>query len=200
VSPPEIPPLPPGVLDDLRRRHAAPGRHYHTWSHVEALLAHLDAERDATEDPAALALAIVFHDAVYDPRAADNEVRSAELALAALAGHVEPDRIARVRRLVLATQAHRVPETAPPGEAGDTARLLDWDLAILGAGPEGFAAYEAGIRAEYAHVPMPAYRAGRTAVLQSFLDRAPLYLTESARARYEALARGNLQRAILALA
>ncbi len=74
--------LPPAAATELRRRYAEPHRAYHDAAHVGLLwLRHLlhggdPADRD-------LALAILFHDVVYDPKAKDNEARSAEL-LAAL--------------------------------------------------------------------------------------------------------------------
>jgi predicted metal-dependent HD superfamily phosphohydrolase len=62
-------------IETLKAAYAAPHRFYHTWHHVEALVRHTAAhpERDA------LYLACVFHDAVYDVLATDNEQRSAAL-------------------------------------------------------------------------------------------------------------------------
>lgn len=182
-----------GLLRDL---HSAPGRAYHGWGHVEALLAALDAERGFVEDPRAAALAILFHDAVHDPRRRDNEERSADLARRLLGGEVEATTVERACRAILATAGHRVPPGLPAGEASDVARFLDWDLAILGAGPAAFAAYEAAIRSEYAHVPDEAYRRGRGAVLGRFLARPAIFLTEPSRGRLEARARANLAAAV----
>ncbi|MCB1151504.1 hypothetical protein KDK88_08125, partial [bacterium] len=149
--------LPPEILSDLRRRHAEPQRHYHTWAHVRALLDWLDRVRGDLADAAAVELAVLYHDAVYDPRAMDNEARSADLLLADLAGHVEPARLARARAMILATADHEPVETddaglANDGLANDAAHFLDMDLSILGAEPAAFDAYEAAIRREYAFV------------------------------------------------
>jgi len=59
---------PGDVLADLRNRYAEPQRRYHTWAHIEALLGWFALRRDHLHDPVAVELAILFHDAVYDPR------------------------------------------------------------------------------------------------------------------------------------
>ena len=82
-----------------------------------------------------------------------------------LAGRMAPAALDVVEALIMATKTHH------PGVHPDAPYLIDIDLAILGAEPADFDAYDAAIRKEYAHVPDDAYRAGRTRVLQSFLDR-----------------------------
>ncbi len=116
---------------------------------------------------------------------------------------------ARVCHLILLTQ-HGSP-AAPPLDPEDTdARLLlDIDLSILGTeDPAAFAAYDAGIAVEYAHVPPDAYRSGRRKVLQHFLEAASrplgapggLFLsTTPAAARWQTAALRNLAAAVAAL-
>ena len=60
-----------------------------------------------------------------------------------------------LRELIMAT-CHQ----APPGDA-DAALVVDIDLAILAAPAPVYARYEADVRAEYAWVPEPLFRAGR---------------------------------------
>ena len=55
-------------------------RHYHNQNHIANCLAEFDRVKSFVDNPPAVELAIWFHDAVYDPRAGDNEERSAELA------------------------------------------------------------------------------------------------------------------------
>ncbi len=65
------------ILARARARYDEPHRRYHTWTHIEACFA---ARRELTEDAsAAIDLALLFHDAIYDPLAHDNEEKSAEL-------------------------------------------------------------------------------------------------------------------------
>jgi predicted metal-dependent HD superfamily phosphohydrolase len=135
--------------------------------------------------------ALWFHDAIYDPRAEDNEARSAEWARRALAELGIPPAVADdVARLVRLTR-HTDPAPDPSGRL-----LCDIDLAILGREPERFDAYDRRIRDEYAWVPEPGFRAARTGVLAGLLARSPLYQTEHFRRRYETAARMNLGRAL----
>ncbi|BAU92002.1 hypothetical protein MPPM_3397 [Methylorubrum populi] len=166
------------------------GRHYHGWHHVADLLEGHDAARllpDFTAlDHDAIDLAIVFHDAVYDPSRADNEARSADLLRvhAGPAARLGPIRAAEA--MIRATAAHA--SSADPA----TRLMLDLDLAVLGAPRPAYEAYAAAIRREYASVPEPAWRRGRAGVLDRFLARPRLYQTDPIRDRLEAPARANL--------
>ena len=74
---------------ELRARYAEPHRRYHNLVHVEAvsrpLISWLLRNRSLMTIGLVVRLAAWFHDAVYDPRATDNEERSAQLAHATLA-------------------------------------------------------------------------------------------------------------------
>src|SRR5690606_31628630 len=137
-------------------------------------------------------LAAWCHDAVYDPRAGGdaNERASAELAAEVLTGlGVPEDAVREVVRLVLLTTGHRV---SP--EDRDGALLCDADLAILASPAEDYDRYAAAIRAEYAHVPDPDFRAGRAAVLRNLLALPALFHTPHLGERGERAARDNLRR------
>ncbi|MBT9552193.1 MAG: hypothetical protein IV088_15195 [Hydrogenophaga sp.] len=56
-------------------------------------------------------------------------------------------------------------------EGDDARRLVDIDLAILGADPARFAEYDAQVREEYRWVPNWLYRCKRREVLAGFLAR-----------------------------
>jgi len=174
---------------ELARRYSEPHRHYHTLDHIAALWDLLPGAG------AALALAVYLHDAVYDTRAADNEERSAALADEMLQPlYIPADVRAETRRLILLTKRH-----AAAADDADGYRLLDADLAVLGAPPDEYDRYAAAIRREYAWVAEDDYRRGRRNVLENFLRRERLYFTEEVRARREAQARENLRREIGAL-
>lgn len=154
---------------DLAARHAEPWRHYHTLKHVASVVS---AVRQAGARHALL-LAAFFHDAIYDPRAADNEERSAAHAGAVLRKLGVPEAtVAETERLILLTKTH----VAEAGDA-DGQLLLDADLAILGSKRSEYRCYAESIRQEYGWVPEPQYRAGRTAILENFLKRKNIYRT-----------------------
>jgi len=189
----------PARLDDrLRERLEAayddPGRGYHDRLHLAEVLAHVE-ELMPGADPAleVVLLAAWFHDAVYDGRP-DDEERSARLAEDSLAGTPAADGAAEVARLVRLTATHRPAAGDRTGEV-----LCDADLAILAADEDRYASYVAGVRAEYAHVPDPAFAAGRAAVLADLLAKPTLFHTAAARDRWEERGRANVRRELGAL-
>lgn len=179
------------LLAELVARYSEPHRAYHTLQHLDECLEALARERSHAGRPAEIALALWFHDAIYDVRRHDNEARSADWARQALlAAGVADDAARRVHALVMATRHDAQPEGA------DAQLLVDIDLSILGAPAARFAEYERQIRIEYAHVPSEVFEPRRREILGRFLARDPIYLTESIRTTLEAQARLNLQQAI----
>lgn len=182
---------PSELLDRLTAAYKEPQRHYHSRQHLAECLAHFDRVRDQAMKPGELALALWFHDAIYDVQGKTNEQQSAEWAVNALsAAGAVPASQDRVWQLIMATKHDA--EAAEP----DQQLLVDIDLAILGAAPERFAEYDRQVRAEYSWVPSPVYTMKRKAVLKSFLDRQHIYSTQHFRERYEAQARSNLAAAV----
>lgn len=176
---------------DLAACHTEPHRHYHTMEHITAVLDHLQDLHAAT--PTAK-LAAFFHDAIYEPTRFDNEEQSAQLAHEVLNAVARPE-ADDVAAIVRATAGHQLPAAAPR----ETAAFLDADLAILAASPATYDTYCANIRAEYQHLNDDDFRAGRKAVLTSFVDRPHLYFTSAGQAKFEARARANLDREIASL-
>ncbi|MEU5882051.1 metal-dependent phosphohydrolase [Spirillospora sp. NPDC047279] len=180
---------------ELDARYAEPHRRYHTRAHLTAVLDLVDELAGHAADPDAVRLAAWFHDAVYDPQRADNEERSARLAERMLADtDLTPERVAEVMRLVVLTETH-----APDAADRNGQVLCDADLAVLGAGPEAYAAYAAAVREEYAFVPDEFFNAGRAEVLAGLLKLPRLFHTAEARDRYEAAARLNLETELMLL-
>ncbi|AZO75149.1 MAG: hypothetical protein E5V92_01775 [Mesorhizobium sp.] len=187
------------LKSELSALYRAEDRHYHNLAHIEAMLALAEKYRSLLHDPGAVEAAIWFHDAVYDSRAKDNEAKSASLAAKKLSGRISPDRLARVAAIINATATHQLPLLDDEKAASDAAFVLDMDLAILGAGPDAFDAYETAVRREYGWVEEPMWRAGRAAVLKSFLARPHIFHTAEFRQRFEPRAKQNLERSLAAL-
>lgn len=182
---------PPGLCEQLLRAWDEPQRHYHTLQHLTECLALFDTLRAHAEQPADIELALWFHDAIYDVQGHDNEARSAQWAMEALAaGGVDAARCQRVHDLIMAT-CHTALPASP-----DQALLVDIDLTILGAAAARFAEYTRQISAEYAWVPPEMYAVKRRAVLQGFLAREHIYSTPAVAQRLEQHARANLAKAI----
>lgn len=181
-------PDPAPYADDLLRRWQEPQRHYHTLTHLTAVLDHVDVLAEYAADPDTVRLAAWFHDAVYLPDRSENEERSARLAERALpeAG-VPAGTTAEVARLVRLTVTHDA-----SGDDRDGRVLSDADLAILAAPPSAYAAYTAGVREEYHFVPSDLFRTGRSDVLRQLLALPRLFRTPYGERHWEATARYNL--------
>lgn len=177
-------------LDALLARHYGEShRAYHNATHIAEVLGWFDVVADdlGWSSPRDVFDAILFHDAVYDAQAKDNETRSADLAVA---HGCSP----RTAELIALTALHG--KVAPDEVDRDAALFLDCDTAILGAAPDAFDAYDHGIGIEYASVPPALYRQGRGAFLRMMRDRPRLFLTDYFHDRLDRAARANVDRAI----
>ena len=181
-------------FDRLKTMYSEPHRFYHNMNHLESCLTELSSVQELVQQPDLVEFAIWYHDVIYDTKAKDNEEQSAQLAYAVCLDAKLPHDFANATKdLILATKHDAVPQ-------GIDARLLiDVDLSILGKPTLEFDEYEQNIRREYSWVPEDQFRQGRSQILQMFLDRDSIYLTDFFKGKYESQARENLQRSIDAL-
>ncbi len=200
--PPWLAGLPPQALADcspslwpiVRAAYDSPGRHYHGWSHVLACLDHFKTLH--FEQPRAVLLALLFHDAIYVPGRKDNETLSADLALRCLAEHstVPAPECEQIASWIKATAHHH----ADPDLSHDGRLFLDIDLAVLGQPWPVYEAYAWGVRQEWcpAVVASQAYATGRYQFLQNLLAESRLYASDEMAQRLERPARENIQREV----
>jgi predicted metal-dependent HD superfamily phosphohydrolase len=191
--------LPAAQRAALEAAYATPARAYHHFGHVQEVLAHGDevAAGPGWRQPAEVALAMLYHDAVYEPGRSDNEARSAELALAHLQRWPQPVDAARVQALILLTARHGRLTAADVAGDDDAALFLDCDMAILGADPAAFDAYDRGIAAEYrGRVPGWLFALNRRRFLKRLLAAPRIFISDFFHARLDTLARRNLRRAV----
>lgn len=199
----------PFVLGDAQRAaletaYAMPPRAYHDFHHVGEVLRHYDevAAGGGWMQPREVALAVLYHDAIYEPGRSGNEARSARFALDQIAQWLPEAGIdaQRVAQLIELTARHGRFEPAEfDGDpAPEDARLfLDCDMAILGAEPAVFDAYDRGIAAEYrGKLPAWLFRLNRRRFLKGLLARERIFLSDFFHARLDARARANLRRAV----
>jgi predicted metal-dependent HD superfamily phosphohydrolase len=187
-----------GDAADLHRRLVAcwseKHRHYHTLQHLRECFEHLVAARPDMQRPAEVAMALWFHDAIYEPARDDNEKRSADWAGETLLRAGVPEAAAqRVYDMVMATLGH-----APQADS-DAQLLVDIDLSIFGADAARFDESNEQIHREYAHVPEDQWRVGRKRVLRGFLDRPRLYCTDRFHGLLGERAKQNITRALALL-
>lgn len=170
------------------------GRHYHDTVHLLEVLDRIDLLDEGASRPEeenrALRLAAWYHDAVYTGASGQDEEDSARLCETEhpeTAGH-------RAAELIRATADHAAEHPDPLWPL-----LHDADLGILAAERARYDRYAAAVRREYAAVPDADFARGRAAVLEGFLDRDRLYLTDTGHRRWDAAARENLSREIASL-
>ncbi|NVM93581.1 DUF4031 domain-containing protein [Arthrobacter wenxiniae] len=179
-------PSAPGLGAELLARWNEPHRHYHSATHLLAVLEALDLLTDG-DPPRPVVLAAWFHDAVHNGTAGRDEEDSALLAQARLEGQVPAMEFAEVPRLVRLTATHSPSITDDAG-----ALLCDADLAVLGGSPDAYVRYLAGVRADYAHIPPANFDIGRTAVVRQLLALEPLFHTPRGRELWAGQAALNL--------
>ena len=184
-------------------------RYYHDLCHIDACFTWFDRVQEQFDNPLAVALAIWFHDIIYDVRRRDNEVNSGHYAITALTNFAVPTQLVQqVYELILLTQHPSKPRHVLKGLSGtfltntnnellssinDQALFLDIDLTILGQHSVIYANYEKAIRAEYQHVPLWLYKLGRKRLLKQFLRQSRIFYSDYFTEKFESQARVNIQ-------
>lgn len=180
----------------LRSRYGEPWRHHHVWDHVQCMLREFSQVQGFVDRPARLAIAwaIKFHDAVYEPTAHNNEERSSQLAYAFLAPFLPPKTVQEVCRLITLTEDHY-----PDPHDISGCILCDLDLAVLGWPWPEFNRFCQLIRAEYRHVSEADFRRGRREFMAAFLQRPRIFNLPYFHDQYERRAQENLRRTVTLL-
>ncbi|WP_372169107.1 hypothetical protein [Xanthomonas axonopodis] len=190
-------PLQADHLAALEQAYAAPPRAYHHFGHVRAVLQHYAevAAGPGWRQPTEVWLAVLFHDAVYQPGRSDNEAQSALMATEAIPRWWPQARVdvERVQALILLTARHG--QVQPQDVDEDAALFLDCDMAILAAPAAVFDAYDQAIAEEYrGHVPGVLFRRNRRRFLAAVLKQPRIFLSDYFHTRYDTAARANLRR------
>lgn len=190
------------VLDAAYRE---PQRAYHAWGHIADLLEKLDSLSPLATRADLLAVAIFWHDSVYQTRDADGRPRSdpenVRDSAALFERHSKFDEMERraVHDLIMATANHMKASAKTehyPGFARDLDLFLDLDLSSLAAPWPVFLKNLDDIRFEFCWAPEDEFCLGRTKMLASFLGGGEaLYRLPETRALWLAAARANLTRA-----
>ncbi|ERL56036.1 HD domain-containing protein [Psychrobacter aquaticus] len=181
---------------DIAARYNEIQRDYHTLRHIQQLFAQFDKINHKLSKPHIIALALYYHDVIYDPARSDNELKSAAYAVKTLTRYLTDNQCQYIYALIIMTATHQLDELADHQKRSDAAYLLDMDLSILGVPWPDYERYAQAIRQEYVHVPIMDYRIGRITVLERLLVHPQLYLTEYYHERLEMQARENIAREI----
>lgn len=163
------------------------GRHYHDFQHVEKMLESLGAMDGFGEsERELLAVAVLFHDIVYDPNSASNEEDSCALfdRICTETGFwkTEPSKKEECRRLIMVTKT----PVFTKDRLGDL--MVELDLDIFKRTYPEMLDYERGIFLEYQQIPLDQYVEKRTAVLGELL-----YTIRAQEGRFGPRASGRLE-------
>ncbi|GAA3748589.1 metal-dependent hydrolase [Flavobacterium ginsengisoli] len=177
---------------NLEKAYSKKSRHYHNLTHLKEMIDSFETYRDQLQNPNEILFSIFYHDFVYSASKKDNELKSAEYALAIL-----PENINLNKQLVFdaicATQQHQ------QNAIEDINWLIDFDLKILAKDWEDYKIYFEQIRKEYRIYPDFLYKPGRAKALKHFLENEFIFQTEEFRGLYEEKARANIEKEIALL-
>ncbi|MEO1135184.1 MAG: hypothetical protein AAFW68_01075 [Pseudomonadota bacterium] len=186
-------------MSRLRARYEESGRFYHTWNHIEQLVAEYQTIESKITHKQSVLCAIYYHDAVYDVTSGDNEENSAKLFREEVAPLIDQNIALLSERMIVATKAHECPQFDDPASECDCKYFLDIDMSILGANRVDYDAYAANVRREYSIFEDAVYSVGRSRVLKEFPGRERLFFTDEFFSRYDEKARVNISRELAGL-
>ncbi|UUW08907.1 hypothetical protein NLG42_22755 [Flavobacterium plurextorum] len=174
---------------DLEKAYSKKSRHYHNLTHLKEMIRSFEKYRDKLQNPNEVLFSIFYHDFVYSASKKDNELKSAEYALAIL-----PENSNLNKQLVFdaicATQQHQ------QNAIEDINWLIDFDLKILAKDWDDYKIYFEQIRKEYRIYPDFLYKPGRAKALKHFLENEFIFQTDEFRNLYEEKARANIEKEI----
>ena len=140
-----------GIPKEEIERYNETHRYYHNIEHIQEMISNAKKRNILTDE---LFLAIIFHDIIYNPKADDNEEKSAELFYS----YIKNDEI---KQAILDTKTHKATNKI-------SKQLCDLDLDVLWNDYETFINFEKKIFKEYQFVEYSVYKEKRIEVLSNF--------------------------------
>ncbi|MNQ64984.1 hypothetical protein D3C85_794260 [compost metagenome] len=174
---------------DLEKAYSKKSRYYHNLTHLKEMIEGFETYRDKLQNPNEVLFSIFYHDFVYSASKKDNELKSAEYALAVLSENSNLNK-QLVFDAICATQQHQ------QNVIEDINWLIDFDLKILAKDWDDYKIYFEQIRKEYRIYPDFLYKPGRAKALKHFLENEFIFQTEKFRNLYEEKARANIGKEI----
>lgn len=173
---------------DLLKCYSGNERLYHAMSHIVDGLNQIPALLPQLQNPQAFTLGWLFHDAIYNSRAKDNEEQSAALlgTLCKSWGITDKKLIQKAQRFVMVSKHGTVAAKTP-----DELLFVDLDFSIFGRPTPVFRAAESNIRREYDWASSTQWAAGRGAFLESI--KPPVFKTNYFEDLYGAQALENIK-------
>ena len=174
---------------NLEKAYSRKLRHYHNLNHLRKMMDCYDLYRSHLENPNEVLFAIFYHDIIYKVTRKDNELKSAQYAVAIVPDNSKLDK-ELVYNMICATQHHQ------HNENEDINWLIDFDLKVLSKDWSAYKIYFEQIRKEYRIYPNFLYKPGRAKALKHFLENEFIFQTKMFRNLYEEKARTNIEKEI----
>lgn len=152
------------IKDRVLERWNEPHRFYHNMQHFKEIKKAIDRSSVSAEEKGILLVAALYHDAVYEIGAKDNEQKSADLFLEDFTGILTPPTINRVHSIIMDTASRKMP-TDPLSR---TFWLIDNE--VLGRDFEGLLEWERQIFKEYQKYPIDEYKKARIEFIESEIE------------------------------
>ena len=190
------------LWQDIAMRYNESQRVYHSLQHIRQLFGQFEQIKHHLNQQHIIALALFYHDVIYEPTCVDNELKSAEYAVESLSPYLSAEQCQYIYALIMMTASHQIDDidkNSDKAKESDAAYLLDMDLSILGASWSEYEQYAKDVRQEYANVSNADYCVGRIEVLEGLLAHLTLYLTDYYHSKLENQARQNIEREIKVL-
>ncbi|GAB5359452.1 hypothetical protein AAMO2058_000545300 [Amorphochlora amoebiformis] len=184
--------------DTIKRRYGEKKRQYHTMNHIKEMFAYYRVGKNKLTRPHLVALAILFHDIIYNPKYPPglNERKSAELWLEfarearSKGSMLTLEDTQLVYNWILKTASHK----CSPMDSYDCRVFMDWDMAILAQPWKRYEKYMAQVRQEFQHVPDFIWCTARGGFLRDTLREERIYNTKEYIGEMERTARENMAR------
>ena len=173
-------------------------RGYHDFNHIYYLVKLWDSYKDKIGKRDEIFFSIIYHDIVYRPVKSNNEEASAnrfKRDAKNLGLTLSKKQIDYIYDAIVATKHNDSVKHLYEND-NDIKYFLDFDLYVLSAEQSAYDKYREGVRKEYKIYPDFMYKPGRKKVLESFLQRERIYLTDDIKEKREEFARKNLQNEI----
>lgn len=164
-----------------------PQRVYHTLIHIESCFAMFDEVKHLLDNPDALALAIWFHDAIYELGACDNEKRSADWFMVETKGLFADKLRQQVYTHIMATL-----HCGRTIEGRDSQFMVDIDLSSFGMPWPQFLRDSKNVRNERLDIPDHEFYTKQCGFQKALLERPKFFQSDYFFEHYEDQARRNL--------
>lgn len=192
------------MTSDLINAYGEHHRHYHNLDHIKSCFKEFEEIESKLKYPLLTKFALLYHDYVYIPVYSGNEIASYCKAIldATELGLKESD-YNIIKSLIIATAYSDRENVALTCEVDnlieirtDTKFLIDIDLSVFGKNREEFLKYEKNIRKEFHLVNDIEFCEERIQILERFVSKHRIYLSDYFYNKYEKKAKENLRYSI----